>query len=53
MKIWVPLVIGLISIATILIEARVGVQYYAELSGAEWAQATRRECVRESILENQ
>ena len=46
MKIWVPLIILSISLLCILIEARVGVQYYAEESGADWARASLRECAR-------
>lgn len=44
MKLWVPLVIFSISIATILIEARVGIQYYAELTDAEFAQMSTQDC---------
>ena len=44
MRIWVPLLITLIAAACIAIEFRVGVQYYAELAGADWAQATLTQC---------
>lgn len=39
MKLWVPLIIGAISIACILIEVRVGIQYIAgDLLDLSWAR---------------
>lgn len=46
MKIWVPLLIGLISILCILIEARVGIQYWAAKVGADYAVDTLEGCQR-------
>lgn len=36
MKIWVPLIIGTISILCILIEFRVGLQYVGQLAGLDY-----------------
>lgn len=50
MKIWVPLIIFSITIACILIEFRVGVQYYAAKIGADWAVDGLKDCKRANSL---
>jgi hypothetical protein len=44
MKVWVPLLIGAISLACIVIEARVGLQYLADIFDADFAKADYQVC---------
>jgi hypothetical protein len=47
MKIWVPAIIFTITLACILIEFRVGVQYYAAKVGVDWAVDTFKDCQKD------
>jgi hypothetical protein len=47
MAIWVPLLVGTITLACILIELRVGVQYVADVFDVKWALPDPQLCKKE------